>query len=192
MTLATKNGAIILKDGKLAEDCNCCGGGGWYCYDGAAAGTCFCVCEDPMKTLPNVLLFSCVVQSWNPPTQLSGWPNPDTGGDITLNRQFISTACDLVWSGSYASAGKTINVTVTARGIENDSYSYGYGLVLNWQGPFTSSNGLEYLQPYANTFLTPSGQFSAAAGKSAFKALCDGVSMTTGSQNYPATIVRGD
>lgn len=30
MTLATKNGAIILKDGKLAEDCACCGG--WYCY----------------------------------------------------------------------------------------------------------------------------------------------------------------
>jgi hypothetical protein len=28
MTLATKNGAIIVKDGKLAENCNCCG---WYC-----------------------------------------------------------------------------------------------------------------------------------------------------------------
>jgi len=30
MTLATKNNAIIVKDGKLAEDCGCCGG--WYCY----------------------------------------------------------------------------------------------------------------------------------------------------------------
>jgi len=30
MTLATKNGSIIVKDGKLAEDCGCCGG--WYCY----------------------------------------------------------------------------------------------------------------------------------------------------------------
>lgn len=30
MTLATKNGAIIVTDGKLAEDCACCGG--WYCY----------------------------------------------------------------------------------------------------------------------------------------------------------------
>jgi hypothetical protein len=29
MTLATKNGAIIVKDGKLAENCGCCGG--WYC-----------------------------------------------------------------------------------------------------------------------------------------------------------------
>ena len=31
MTLATKNNAIIVKDGKLAENCGCCGG--WYCYD---------------------------------------------------------------------------------------------------------------------------------------------------------------
>jgi hypothetical protein len=30
MPLATKNNAIIAKDGKLAENCGCCGG--WYCY----------------------------------------------------------------------------------------------------------------------------------------------------------------
>jgi len=29
MTIATKNGAIIVKDGKLAENCGCCGD--WYC-----------------------------------------------------------------------------------------------------------------------------------------------------------------
>ena len=29
MTLATKNNAIIVKDGKLAESCGCCEG--WYC-----------------------------------------------------------------------------------------------------------------------------------------------------------------
>jgi hypothetical protein len=29
MPLATKNGAIIVKDGLLAENCGCCGG--WYC-----------------------------------------------------------------------------------------------------------------------------------------------------------------
>jgi len=36
MTLATKNGSLIVKDGKLAEDCGCCGG--WYCYP--AFGSC--------------------------------------------------------------------------------------------------------------------------------------------------------
>lgn len=30
MTIATKNNAIIVKDGKLAENCGCCGG--WYCW----------------------------------------------------------------------------------------------------------------------------------------------------------------
>jgi len=34
MPLATKNGSLIVKDGKLAENCNCCGG--WYCCSGAA------------------------------------------------------------------------------------------------------------------------------------------------------------
>jgi hypothetical protein len=29
MPIATKNNAIIVKDGKLAENCECCGG--WYC-----------------------------------------------------------------------------------------------------------------------------------------------------------------
>jgi hypothetical protein len=29
MTLATKNGSLIVKDGKIAENCGCCGG--WYC-----------------------------------------------------------------------------------------------------------------------------------------------------------------
>ena len=30
MNIATQGGKIIVKDGKLAEDCGCCGG--WYCY----------------------------------------------------------------------------------------------------------------------------------------------------------------
>jgi len=29
MTIATKSGGLIVKDGKLAENCGCCGG--WYC-----------------------------------------------------------------------------------------------------------------------------------------------------------------
>jgi len=29
MTIATKSGSLIVKDGKLAENCGCCGG--WYC-----------------------------------------------------------------------------------------------------------------------------------------------------------------
>ena len=41
MTIATKNNAIIVKDGKLAENCGCCGG--WYCY------SCGCKGAQPTK-----------------------------------------------------------------------------------------------------------------------------------------------
>jgi hypothetical protein len=38
MPLATKNGSLIVKDGRLAEDCDCCGGE-WFC-DGGVCGSC--------------------------------------------------------------------------------------------------------------------------------------------------------
>ncbi|NDC56586.1 MAG: hypothetical protein EBZ69_07235 [Alphaproteobacteria bacterium] len=47
MTIATKNGAIIVKDGKLAENCGCCGE--WYCdqqYGACCNGT---QCENKYK-----------------------------------------------------------------------------------------------------------------------------------------------
>ena len=37
MPLATRNNSIILKDGRLAENCDCCGG--WYC-DVSGGGAC--------------------------------------------------------------------------------------------------------------------------------------------------------
>lgn len=40
MTLATKNGSLILKDGKLAENCNCCG---WYCFPEECCRPCLVV-----------------------------------------------------------------------------------------------------------------------------------------------------
>jgi hypothetical protein len=38
MPLATKNGSLIVKDGKIAESCGCCGG--WYCYNNCADFLC--------------------------------------------------------------------------------------------------------------------------------------------------------
>lgn len=192
MNIATQGGKIITKDGKLGTDCACCGG--WYCYDGAAAGVCWCVCEDPLKALPNVLLFNCVAPSWSAPPQLPGWPDPSTGGNISLARQITNIPCEPLWSGSYVSDGKTIGVTVRGKNVLEDTQSYGEGLNLDWQGPYTANNGIVYMQSYANTFLTPSGAFSAAAGKSAFRALCDGVSMSSymAAATYTATILRGD
>ena len=41
MTLATKNGSLIVKDGKIAENCDCCGG--WYCCAGVS------LCPDMLR-----------------------------------------------------------------------------------------------------------------------------------------------
>jgi hypothetical protein len=53
MPLATKNGSLIVKDGKVAENCNCCGG--WYCY----SEDCPCNYSKPMpNSLQAALSFS--------------------------------------------------------------------------------------------------------------------------------------
>lgn len=39
MPLATNNGSIIVKDGRLAESCACCGDNKWYC-DGGVCASC--------------------------------------------------------------------------------------------------------------------------------------------------------
>lgn len=48
MPLATKNGAIIVKDGKLAENCGCCG-----CPQNCACG---CSCDSPMPPQVKITL----------------------------------------------------------------------------------------------------------------------------------------
>jgi hypothetical protein len=61
MTLATKNGSLIVKDGKIAENCGCCGGDGWYCYNPACPQT------PVVLTISNYLS-----QSQTPATPLAG------------------------------------------------------------------------------------------------------------------------
>jgi hypothetical protein len=60
MTLATKNGSLIVTDGKIAENCGCCGDG-WYCYGPACPQT------PVVLTISNYLS-----QSQTPATPLAG------------------------------------------------------------------------------------------------------------------------
>jgi len=58
MTLATKNGSLIVKDGKVAENCGCCGG--WWCYDGYGA----CCFGNPVSVVVSLSAFvECIVSS---------------------------------------------------------------------------------------------------------------------------------
>jgi hypothetical protein len=52
MSLATKNNALIVKDGNIAENCACCGG--WYCYESD------CPCRYS-GTLPSTLKMTIAV-----------------------------------------------------------------------------------------------------------------------------------
>jgi hypothetical protein len=63
MPLATKNGSIIVKDGKLAENCGCCGGGDWYCH----VGVCFNAFVGGTKYTVNgtTVPFDSDIYTWN-------------------------------------------------------------------------------------------------------------------------------
>jgi len=52
MALATKNGSLIVKNGNVAENCNCCGG--WYCYKSA------CPCSIAAGTMPSCPFPGCL------------------------------------------------------------------------------------------------------------------------------------
>jgi len=75
MPLATKNNAIIVKDGKLAENCGCCGG--WYCVGGDQS----CVCPTEAITAVTVDI---------------------TAGDFLLHGSYKDISGS-TWHGSYLS-----------------------------------------------------------------------------------------
>jgi hypothetical protein len=73
MPLATKNNAIIVKDGKLAENCGCCGG--WYCCADKA-----CLAK------PSSVTLSVVAEDFY--TQYSA-----TANAAFFNSEYQSSAC---------------------------------------------------------------------------------------------------
>lgn len=95
MPLATKNNAIIVKDGKLAEGCGCCGG--WYCWS--------CDCG-----LSSVSLTITEFQSDN-----SSLFNPSLNGTYTMSHPSGVDACCEMWVASIPGG-----VTVTIFQIWND------------------------------------------------------------------------
>ena len=84
MPLATKNGSIIVKDGKLAEDCGCCGG--WYCWS--------CDCG-----LSSVSLVITEFQSDNPSLF-----NPSVNGTYSMSHPSGVEACCEIWTADIPSA----------------------------------------------------------------------------------------
>jgi len=70
MPIATKSGSLIVKDGKLAENCGCCTSG-WYCYD--------CACRN---SAPAALLARFTITApWGAVSTLSLRMPAATGGE---------------------------------------------------------------------------------------------------------------
>jgi hypothetical protein len=91
MTLATKNGSLIVKDGQIAENCGCCGG--WWCYR--------CGCDKPtvVVTLSN---FSAYYQ----------FSTLSVNGTYTLSHpnSGLASCCDL-WGYRYDNSAETCGTT---------------------------------------------------------------------------------
>jgi hypothetical protein len=90
MTLATKNGSIIVKDGKLAENCGCCGE--WYCYP--------CDCGVPVARIRITDFTTSRVgnPSGSFPCDLTGTYSmthpPGIGTECC--REYVATVCEVV------------------------------------------------------------------------------------------------
>jgi hypothetical protein len=82
MTIATKNGAIIVKDGKLAENCGCCGG--WYC------------CANSTCAIESIQSVSLTIDAQDY-LKWSSWPAPSAGYTATKLTQGVRGS---VYSGA--------------------------------------------------------------------------------------------
>jgi len=163
MPLATKNGAIIVKNGSLAQNCNCCSSQ-WYC------------CENPTCALKDVKSITVELNctgymlqrryQWQCRSYVGGTVSHDyyvsTGFDgAALNGvRFLQKQSDTVWSTSVPMTGgcsSTITATIigTLLNVEvvvyasawqkTDQESYrslsqlSCGTVGNWQGQHSAA-----------------------------------------------------
>ena len=137
--LATKNGSLIVKDGKIAQDCGCCGG--WYCYNHQ------CQCVTSGASSITTVDINITGQDWLLHNSYTAGGQQYYGsylvqfsrlnGTISLSK----TSPSSVWK--YSAQGRLTNaggcVYVPSQGGVDGSFSgnaTGYGLILS---PYVSA-----------------------------------------------------
>lgn len=130
MPLATKNGSLIVKDGQIAENCDCCGG--WYCYDincayTAAGYNSLWVCsDDPPNYITLKVTFSN--QQWC----FWGFEGGDEKGPTTAVQMTREASTE--FNGQFQmSLG---SITVIPQSDMTNSYSYKCGYSGTFSGPW--------------------------------------------------------
>jgi hypothetical protein len=97
MTIATKNGSVIIKDGSVAQNCGCCGG--WIC------------CQDP----------ACLYQLYDVrltiSTNVPYTPVPESPYTATFILPYLGPETSQDSNGSIVSAARTWGASL---GIEED------------------------------------------------------------------------
>jgi len=178
MTIATKSGGLIVKDGKLAENCNCCAT--WNCYQSCSTLVCEpCGYSKPMPSSLNVSVnfdISSTIYLGNRGGTIAGtrwWPVRVTPADfLSASRTFqIARGTQCTYSGTNGSG--FISHTVEAN-ISSDGTLY---QGITWDGTLcgtcfrrpvfiqlvlraTGTQPTSVTQP---TFSTPSTGWSNAA-----------------------------
>ena len=117
MTLATKNGAVIVKDGKLAESCGCCGE--WYCYGG-------CGCSDQRPSALSASLSFSLNQTAYGQMQTGAFG----GGQMHQ--------CAKYTSSSFSDVSKTVSLSYT--GTSSDGASCSYATPITGEYSFSSGS----------------------------------------------------
>ncbi len=156
MTLATKNGSLIVKDGQIAENCGCCGG--WYCRN-----PCEYPCEFPSQLYADVT-FSVPETSYVTSSQLAIFGclrvTPQhfaaNNGTYTLARDGQSCTYGIGTTGdSIEWPTPRIWVSIGSPGVSANGTSCGTGFMVGF-------NMLKaaVVADYSNT--TPAGGCSAA------------------------------
>jgi hypothetical protein len=115
MTLATKNGSLIVKDGKIAENCGCCGG--WYCYGG-------CGCSDQRPSALSASLSFSMSQT------AYGQMETVAFGGGGMHQ------CAKYTSSSFSDVSKTVSLSYT--GTSQDGASCYYETPITGEYSFTS------------------------------------------------------
>jgi hypothetical protein len=103
MTLATKNNAIIVKDGKLAENCGCCGG--WYCYSPPLYCNAFrCVLPSTLSLSLSASHSGVFYQTAMINTAFGAtyrnvkFSSPSLSASVTLAKEGISAPCNYIYN----------------------------------------------------------------------------------------------
>jgi hypothetical protein len=103
MTLATKNGSLIVKDGKIAENCGCCGD--WFCYSPPIYCNAFrCVLPNTLSLSLSASHSGVFFQTFSVNTTFGTtyrnvkFSSPSFSASVTLTKESVSSPCNYIYN----------------------------------------------------------------------------------------------